>query len=94
MIHQDCVDRVMKLGEAESIRRGFVDMFHAMSNDAEMQGVPNATLSMVFYDEQCSLKPGDWAAELHLLVRKVKDETADSSSGEQVDGEGTEEGKA
>lgn len=74
MIHQDCADRIMAFGDNESIRRGLIDMFNAISNEADMKEVPSSTLVINFYDEQCNLKSGDWAAELMLVVRKVEDE--------------------
>lgn len=80
MIHQDCVDRIMAFGDNESIRRGIVDLANACSNDAEQKNLPSATLAIPFYDEQCSIQPGEWVAELHIVTRKVSDETADSSS--------------
>jgi len=82
LIHQDCVDRIMAFGDNESIRQGLVDLANACSNDAEQRGLPSATFVISFYDADCSIEPGDWAAELHIVTRKVSDESADSSSEE------------
>jgi hypothetical protein len=54
-----------------------VGLFNKLSDEAESNGLPAATVVAVFYDEHCKLKEGDWAAELHLVVRKVTDEGPD-----------------
>ena len=92
MIVEACADKIMALGDNDSLRQGFRDIFIAVSNDAEAQDLPSATLVIPLYDEACNLQPGDWAPEIHLVVRKV--DHVDSSSGDQVDHETTEEGEA
>jgi len=97
MIVEACVDKIMALGDNESLRQGFRDIFIAVSNDAETQDLPSATLVVPLYDEACNLQPGDWAPEIHLVIRKidhVEAEDADSSSGDQVEHETTEESEA
>jgi hypothetical protein len=51
--------------------QGFVDMFEAVANDAQAQNLPSGTLAVPMYDENSGLKKGDWACELHFVVRKV-----------------------
>jgi len=97
MIPQKCTDKVLAMGGNDNIRRAFSEMFTAISDEGEMQQLPSATLVIPFYDEACNLQPGDWAPEVHLVVRKidnVKTEDADLSSGDQVDDQGAEEGEA
>jgi len=77
MIHPDCIQKVLNLGGNESVKQGLVDLFRAAANDAESQDLPSGTIVIPFYDESSKLQPGDWAAELHCVVRKVEsvDET-------------------
>ena len=81
MLHSDCVKKILALGEGEAINRGFLDLFKAVVNDSIATNLPNGTLVVPFYDENTDFKPGDWAAELNFVVRKIgdKDEAADSS---------------
>lgn len=95
MIPTACADRVMRLGDGESLRRGLLDLFNAASNDAEIQNLPSATLAIQLYDQECNLQPGDWAPELHIVVRKVSEhETTDPSSEEHDNQSTAEEGSA
>ena len=71
-LHPSCEDRIMKLGNNESIKKGFVDLFRAVSNEAVLKKVPSATFVQLLYDEDSNLQPGDWAAELHFVVRQVE----------------------
>lgn len=77
LLHPDCEQKVLSIGEGESLRRGFLDIFRATINDCLQQDLPSGTLIIPFYDGDSNLKPGDWAAELHLVVRQVEsvDET-------------------
>jgi hypothetical protein len=78
-IHEDCKKKIQAFGGNESIKQGLLDLFEAVSNDAEAQGLPSGALVMCLYDEDSNLQPGDWAAELHIVARKVEtiDETPD-----------------
>jgi len=71
-LHPSCEEKIMGLGNNESIRRSFVDLFRAVTNNAIVLGVPNATEVLLLYDEDSNLQPGDWAAEIHLVVRQVE----------------------
>lgn len=62
----------MAFGDNDSIRRGLLDLANAAANDAEAQELPSGTVVIPFYDETCSLSPGDWAAEIHVVTRKVQ----------------------
>lgn len=99
MIHHQCQERIMKMGDDATIRRGLVDMFNAASKDAQEKDLPSATLVVPYYDDQCNLQPGDWAAELHLVVRKVvspdeAEAAAAAASGDQTVQEGEAAPKA
>jgi hypothetical protein len=74
MIHEDCRDRILQI---QLNPPNLVGLFNKLSDEAEANGLPAATVAAVFYDENCNLKEGDWAAELHLVVRKVSDERED-----------------
>ncbi len=87
MIHEDCIKMIRSFGNNDSIRQAFVDLFNAVASDAESQGLPSGTLVVPFYDDNCSLVPGDWAAELHLVARKVAEDDSDS----EADSDPTEE---
>ncbi len=84
MLHPDCVKKIIDLGQGEAINRGFLDLFNAVMNDSEAKSLPNGTLVVPFYDENTNFQPGEWAAELHFVARKMGDkdeaEEADSSS--------------
>lgn len=71
-LHPDCEKKILSLGEGESVRRGMLDIFKATVNDVVIQGLPNGTCVVPFYNEESGLKPGDWAAELHFVVRQVE----------------------
>lgn len=89
MIPSACQDKIWTLGDNESVRRGFIDLFNALSNDAEIQGLPSATLILPFYDETSGLQPGDWAPEIHLVLRRV--ESVDTNIQEDDDEEPADE---
>jgi hypothetical protein len=71
-LHPECERQVMALGGNDSIKRGLLDIFKATVQDTIIQGLPNGTCVIPFYDKDSDLKPGDWAAELHCVVRQVE----------------------
>jgi hypothetical protein len=71
MIHSDCTDRIL---QTQLTSPNIVGLFNKLSDEAEANGLPAATIVTVFYDQHCALTVGDWAAELHLVVRKVTDD--------------------
>lgn len=71
-LHPSCEEKILALGSGQQINRGFLDLFKAVVNDAEAQGLPSGTLVIPYYDENSNLQPDDWAAELHFVVRKVE----------------------
>lgn len=70
----DTEEKILGLGRGEAINRGFLDIFNALVNEADIDGSPSKTMIMGFYDKDSNLQPGDWAAELHFTIRKVADE--------------------
>ena len=52
--------------------QAYLELFEAIAADAEIRGVPSATLVVTVYGEG-DLSPGDWAPELHFVVRRVAD---------------------
>jgi hypothetical protein len=70
MIHSDCTNRIM---QTQLNSQNIVGLFNKLSAEAEENGLPAATVVAAFYDEHCTLEVGDWAAELHLVVRKVSE---------------------
>lgn len=92
-IHPDCEAKINAFGGNESIKRGLLDLFKAVSNDAIQSGLPSGTLVMCFYDEDSNLQPGDWAAELHIVARKVES-VNDSDEREEADEGSAEESEA
>lgn len=68
----DVEDKVMGLGKGEAVNRGFLDVFRAMANEANFDGAPSKTMILPMYDDSSALQPGDWAPEIHLVIRKVE----------------------
>lgn len=64
--------KVLSLGHGEAVNRGFLDIFRALANEANLDKSPMKTMILGMYDAQSNLQPGDWAAELHFVVRKVE----------------------
>lgn len=83
MLHSDCVKKILALGEGEAVNIGFLSLFEAVVNDSDIQELPSGTLVLPFYDEDTNFQPGEWAAELHFVARKMGeiDETKDSDPG-------------
>ena len=50
--------------------QAYLELFEAIAADANIRGVPSATLVVTIYGED-DLSPGDWAPELHFVVRQV-----------------------
>jgi len=71
-LQQSVEDRVMQLGHGEAVNRGFLDLYRAMANEANLDGSPAKTMILPLYDAACALQPGDWAPELHFVIRKVE----------------------
>jgi hypothetical protein len=92
MLHSDCISKILGLCQGESVRDNFLSLFEAVQNDAEQQFLPHSTLAYPFYDEDSDLKPGDWVAELHFVVRQV--EAVDGPDPDDDTEEGREEGPA
>lgn len=68
----DVTKKIMALGRGEAINRGFLDLFRAIANEANIDGSPAKTMILPMYDRDSGLKPGDWAAEIHFVIRKVE----------------------
>lgn len=68
----DVENKIMNLGKGQAVNRGFLDIYKALVNESDMDGAPAKTLVFPFYDRNSKLKPGDWAAELHFVIRKVE----------------------
>lgn len=72
-----CENKIRTLGESESIRQGLLDLFKAMVKESEIEEeqlgetFPHKSLAWLMYEDG-DLEPGDWAAELHLVIRKVE----------------------
>lgn len=67
-----CVRKIENLGNKESIRRGFRSLFEAITQEALAHHLPASTMVMLLYDEEDQLQSGEYAAELHFVVRKVE----------------------
>lgn len=68
----DVQQKIMGLGRGEAVNRGFLDLFTAMANEGDVDGSPAKTMILPMYDASSGLQPGDWAAELHFVIRKVE----------------------
>lgn len=80
-IPSDCADKLFQFGENVD-GRSMVDLFNAAANDARMQQLPASTLVITMYDENSAMQPGDYAAELHIVVRKVAPNDGNDSGSE------------
>lgn len=76
----DVERKVMALGRGEAVNRGFLDIYKAMANEANIDGSPAKTMILPMYDSASGLKPGDWAAELHFVIRKVESVEPETST--------------
>lgn len=68
----DVEKKTLALGRGEAVNRGFLDIFRAMANEGNIDGSPAKTIILPMYDKDSGLKPGDWAAEIHFVIRKVE----------------------
>ena len=82
VIPPDCQDKLMQFGNNIS-GLSLVDLFKAVTNEAILNNLPASTLVITMYDDNSALHPGDYAAELHLVVRKVSDNDG-NDTGDQV----------
>ena len=92
MIRDECKLIIMNLGEDKEVRQGFIELFEAFSADPAAQELPAITYVLPCYDENTKFEAGDWAPEIHLVLRKVADEFT-SDGGEQTDQVASEEGE-
>lgn len=69
MIAADCQKKV--LGLADRPQQGFLDLFNSIAREAELKQLPASTMVFPMFDENSNLVAGDWAAEIHFVVRKV-----------------------
>lgn len=74
MIRNECKEIIMGLGNDKEVRQGFVELFEAFSEDPAVQELPATTYVLPCYDENSGLQPGDFAPEIHLVLRKVTDD--------------------
>ncbi len=88
MIRSECKEIIWGLGDNSSIRQAFIELFDAISDDAMIRELPAVTHILPCYDENSGLQPGDWAPEIHLVLRKVEDvETRNSSPDDAAPGD-------
>ena len=78
----DVERKIMALGRGEAVNRGFLDLYRVMANEAVLDGSPAKTMILPMYDKDSGLKPGDWAAELHFVIRKVESVEPEASTTE------------
>ena len=57
--------------------QAYLELFEAIAADAAMRDVPSATCIVPVY-EYGDLSPGDWAPELHFVVRQVAEPEPES----------------
>lgn len=72
-LNQDCINKIKAMA-SDNTGQSFCDLFTAIANDSEVQNKPSATLVLPLYDEGSNLRGGDWAPELHFVIRKVASE--------------------
>ena len=59
--------------------QAYLELFEAIAADAAMRGVPSATCVVTVYEEG-DLIPGEWAPELHFVVRQVAEPEPEQES--------------
>lgn len=72
MLPKDCELKIRALAAAPQIETAFVELFTAVINDAKIRNLSAGTLVVPMYDENSGFHSGDYAAELHFVVRKVE----------------------
>lgn len=68
----DVQQKIMGLGRGEAVNRGFLDLFTAMANEGDIDGAPSKAMILPMYDASSGLQPGDWAPEIHFVLRRVE----------------------
>ncbi|MHC4121591.1 MAG: hypothetical protein ACYSWO_29310, partial [Planctomycetota bacterium] len=89
MIKDSCKQIIWDWGKPgfegdKEVRRGLIDIFQAISEDPAIEHLPGVTHILPCYDENSGLVAGDWAPELHLVLRKVADEHPTTDGGEEA----------
>lgn len=70
-MNSDCAKKIQAL-DKEFAAGALLGLFTATINDAEEQKLPSATLAIPLFDENSGLQSGDWAPELHIVVRRIE----------------------
>lgn len=84
MIRDECKQFIMNLGQDQEVRRGFIELFEAFSNEPGAHELPAITYVLPCYDENTEFQPGDWAPEIHLVLRKIADEYHEEPETEDI----------
>lgn len=63
-----------KLAELQINPQAVRDWFRALAKEADITSMPSATLISAMYDKDSVFTTGQYAAELHFVVRRVDDE--------------------
>ncbi len=71
MIPNECANKIMSFGGDKEIRLSFLSMFNHMAEEGDKGNVPASTMILQLYDNDSNLQPGDWAPEIHFVLRKV-----------------------
>lgn len=94
-IPEHCRDYIKSLGNNSSIRQSFLDLFDALAQESGFRELSANSITIPCFDmdNPPDLDDGDWVPEIHLVIRKVDNESSTTDDdGSSDDEEGIEEG--
>ncbi len=59
--------------------QAYLELFEAIAADAAIRSVPSATLIVPIFEDG-DLSPGEWAPELHFVMRQVAEPEPEQES--------------
>ena len=77
---------VEKIEGLEITAEGVLELFQAVATEAKSMDLPSGTLVTTFYDQESKLVPGEYAAEIHFVVRRVDTDEQQENAGAAEEG--------
>lgn len=74
MLKQQVADNIRGLSKAPDIGASFLEMFETLCADCKQNDLPSSAVIATMYTEDSKLEPGDFAPEIHFVVRRVADD--------------------
>jgi len=89
MLNEDCIKKILTMGQGADLNKAFLDLFRECVNEATIRNLPSVTLAVPMYDANSNPKPDEFLAEFHLVVRKVDEPATADDNENKVDEETT-----